>query len=91
MEAEYWGNAKGWLRDYFPTTIVRDRYDGCHSGGRWLAFADESDYLPTFLEDDDPYIWKRTTWIYGRGDTPGEAMDDLIRRVNALCEEKGEA
>lgn len=89
MEKEYWTNADGWLRDYFPTTIVRDRYDGCHSGGAWLAFPDDSEYLPPFIEDDDPYIWKRTTWVYGRGESPGEAFSDLVRRVEEITKEEG--
>ena len=55
----------------------------------WLAFPDDSEDLPPFIEDDDPYIWKRTTWVYGRGESPAEAFSDLVRRVEEITKEEG--
>jgi hypothetical protein len=54
-----------------------------------VLFPDDSDDLPPFIEDDNPYIWKRTTWVYGRGESPAEAFSDLVSIAEDIIRERG--
>ena len=43
-----------WNESYYPTTIVIDRYNGCYSGGKWLAFPCFFYDVPEEIEGEDP-------------------------------------
>lgn len=69
--------------DIFPVTIVMDRYEGCASGGKYLAFDCDFWDVPDEIEDADAiadHFWQTTTDTIGRGATPQDALDDLCAR-----------
>lgn len=70
--------------DLFPVTIVADRYDGCYSGGKWLALQVNCDDVPDEIGASDPdeeMFWREhddMRFPIGKGNTPNEALADLI-------------
>lgn len=68
----------------YPLTIVTDRFGGTYTGGKYLAFPlDSYSKLVTdnyeedgaiLIDKESPSLPQR---IYGVGDTPNEALDDL--------------
>jgi len=68
----------------YPLTIVTDRFGGAYTGGKYLAFPLDNycKFVTDNYEEDgsilidkeDPSIPQR---IYGVGDTPNEALEDL--------------
>lgn len=75
----------------YPLTLISDRYQGCYSGGRWLAF---NEYLDAVyhavgfgFEDDDvtcSEFWADPQPI-GVGDTPDEAIQMLVELIEDGC------
>lgn len=68
----------------YPLTIIADRYGGAYSGGKYLAWALDHWNVPFDASDGDRdcmLFWAENTIPVGRGDTPNEAMEDLIRRL----------
>lgn len=73
-----------WLESHYPTTIVRDRYNGTYSGGEWLAFPLDYWDVPGEVDGGDPecmMFWEHYDGIVGRGATYQEAMEDLIKQM----------
>lgn len=83
-----------WLETHYPTTIVRDRYNGTYSGAEWLAFPldywnvpDEVDGGDSDEEDLDRIYTLRDmgylpyVMIYRKNDAP-RIYSDLQRWVN---------
>ena len=74
--------------DIYPLTIVSDRYGGCYSGGKYLAFNLFPWDLPREIEGSDVdcggFWWSDAckAYIVGKGKTVTEAIDDLARRLN---------
>lgn len=71
------------LPDIYPLTIVNDRYSGTYSGGEYTAWARYPEDIPKAVFGDDTSCWdyfRTTRDIYGRGDTPNEAIIDLEKR-----------
>jgi prevent-host-death family protein len=76
-----------WAEHPYPCTIVADRYTGVYSGGRWIAYPLQPDDIPWAVEGDDStcseFWWDRNAddrlIPVGRGDTPMQAHDDLVR------------
>ena len=71
------------IPDIYPLTVVSDRYNGTYSGGKYTAWALYPEDIPGAVFSDDNTCWNyfRTTRdIYGRGDTPNEAIIDLEKR-----------
>lgn len=69
-----------WCNGCYPTTIIKDRYDGTYSDGRWLAFPCLFDKVPPEIEGQDPEcrrFWDNYKGIVGKGKTPQEAFDNL--------------
>lgn len=73
----------------YPVTIMKARYQGCYEGGQWLAFnCDHYDVPMAVIEDDiacatffDEYNKsnrKKNQCKIGRGETPDEALKDLV-------------
>ncbi len=75
-----------------PLYIIRDRYNGAYSGGKYLAFNLTSygvSRLPidagdcecnAFWEGRDP-DYDVNDYIIGKGNTPEEAYEDLVRKL----------
>jgi len=74
------------IDDVHPVTIIDDRYSGCYSKGVFLAFnlepwdvpkavyGGDIDYLDFWGEESEKYI-------IGNGNTPEEAYQDLVEKV----------
>jgi hypothetical protein len=72
----------------YPLTIVRDRYTGCYSGGKFTAWNLYPEDISEEIYADDvgcSSFFSHTKIIYGRGETPNDAFMDLI---NMLEKEK---
>ena len=68
----------------YPLTIVRDRYTGCYSGGKFTAWNLYPEDIPEEIYADDvgcSIFFSRTKIVYGRGKTPDDAIMDLINRL----------
>lgn len=64
----------------WPLTIISDRYDGVYSGGKWTAWNMNHWDISDMVSGDDmdcPDFFSTPNLIYGRGETPEEAIDDL--------------
>ena len=69
--------------DIFPVTIIADRYGGCASDGKYLAFGCDFWDIPEEIEAADAiadHFWQTTTMTIGRGATPQTALEDLCER-----------
>jgi len=79
-------------RAVYPVVIRQARYSGIYEGGKWIATASTSDIPePEFYdyltgEDMDAinFFLSPGARYIGRGATPNEAYDDLMRRVKDL-------
>ena len=75
------------MEDIYPLTIVRDRYTGAYSGGKFIAWPAEPYQIAEDPQADDTtcmlfWIWVEENKIpYGRGETPEEAVRDLQQRL----------
>ena len=86
--------------DIYPVTIISDRYTGVYSGGEWTAWACGADDIPEGIFDSDvecAKAWsklkrdrKKGKIIFGVGNTPNEAMRDLIKSNNQITASKEE-
>ena len=69
----------------YPLTIINDRYGGLYSGAHYLAFNLEPWDVPRGIswggDVDCAEFWgeESVQYIIGKGDTPEEALNDLIR------------
>ena len=69
----------------FPVTIIDDRFGGLYSGGAYLAFNLEPWDVPKVFswggDIDCADFWgeESSRYLIGKGDTPAEAYNDLIR------------
>lgn len=72
----------------YPLTIVNDRYGGTYSGGEYTAWRCYPWSVPDEILGDDGECADffrgangKYNIIYGRGNTPGEAVSDLAKRL----------
>jgi hypothetical protein len=77
------------MTDLYPVTIVKDRYGGSYSRGKWLAYNLDEDIVakldPLPHGDDDvsmnnfwgDYYEINPVFLIGIGNTPDEALRDL--------------
>ena len=77
--------------EIYPLTVIKDRYRGTYSGGKYLAFNLDFNEIPEdVIGSDVPcrQFFYETDLIYGRGNTPDEAIWDLAtQRLRAkVCE-----
>lgn len=66
------------MSDIYPLVVVLDRYNGTYSGGKWTAW--NLSYVPWKIDADDTEcadFFAKNMIVYGRGETPQEAIDDL--------------
>ena len=76
--------------DIYPLTIVRDRYRGTYSGGKYTAWNLRPDEVPAQIFWDDcgcADFFDSTEKLYGRGATPEEAIKDLEKRLEERNED----
>ena len=81
----------GFMEDkIYPLVIIRDRYTGVYSGGKYTAWSgDVEDILPPPEVEDEDVIcrnfWyeqeKNPTYIVGKGNTVSEALADLYIKL----------
>lgn len=72
------------MANIYPLTIVSDRYSGVYSGGQFTAWNMAYNDIPLDPILDDVscmYFWDTTDIIIGRGETPQDAIEDLIKRL----------
>jgi hypothetical protein len=78
-------NRAFWLEEHYPTTIVRDRYSGLFSGGKYVAFPSSFDELDPAIGGDDgdcaAYWAEADQSPYGVGETPQEAVQHLKEKL----------
>ena len=80
----------------YPCTIFVARYSGAYEGGRFVCFPLKHDEIPEAATADDVtamWFWltdpvgdaveSPETRFVGRGDTPDEALADMIGRIEA--------
>lgn len=70
--------------DIYPLTIIKDRYMGTYSGGKYLAFNLDFDEIPEdVIGSDVPcrQFFYETDLVYGKGSTVDEAIKDLARQI----------
>lgn len=72
----------------YPLTIVTDRYCGAYTGGKYLAFPLDNycKFVTDNYEEDGSILIDKESpslpqRIYGVGETPNEALDDLKKLV----------
>ena len=68
----------------YPLTIVRDRYCGSYSGGKYIAFNLESPDVPKEVFGDDGTamkFWKHCKLVVGVGGSPDSAVKDLANNL----------
>ena len=70
------------VEDIYPLVIVADRYGGCYSGGKYLAF-NMYDAPDDAFGDDTTVIeyFRKTKDIIGKGRSPQAAAEDLARKM----------
>lgn len=67
-------------RDIYPLTIVKDRYNGAYSHGKYTAWNLNPCYVPEEIcsSDVECYdFWLDNHLPVGLGDTPWEAVENL--------------
>lgn len=78
----------------WPVTIVKARYQGSYEGGLWLAFDCQYWQVPeavygddiscsTFFDEYNKSNRKKNPLKIGRGETPEEALKDLVAQYYA--------
>ena len=87
-------SAERWLRTEWPTTILRDRYDGVYSGGRWTAFPIPAEAVPLAVSDQD--VPCREFWSKNRADAGvpvgvGATVEEAIRQLKDAVTRLAEA
>ncbi len=63
----------------FPLTIIAVRHPGMADGAPYLAFREQPGAVNAVFTD--PKFFTKHQGVYGRGDTPDEALHDLIDRL----------
>ncbi len=72
------------IDNIYPLTVVADRYGGCYSGGKYLAFNMDFECVPEEINSDDVTVhefFRDTELIIGKGNTITEAVIDLARKL----------
>ena len=73
-------------KSVYPCTIISDRYGGVYSKGAYTAWFLDWEHVPEDIDCDDIScmdFWRDNETIVGLGDTPNEALEDLILKLIA--------
>lgn len=68
----------------YPLTVIKDRYSGLYSGGKYIAFNKEYYEVHKAVNgNDDECInfWECYSDIVGKGNTPKEAIENLLESI----------
>ena len=71
--------------DIYPLVIIKDRYTGVYSNGKYTAWNMYFEDIPREIDEDDVTchnFWHSYNGIVGLGKTPNEAIDDLHKKLN---------
>lgn len=80
--------AKLWLKLKYPVTVVKDRYGGCYSGGRWVAFPLDTSEIPKEVMGEDiecGEFWDLNEEPVGIGHWAEDAVDDLEYLIGKIA------
>lgn len=74
------------MNEIYPLTIVRDRYTGVYSGGKYTAWNLNPQFIPHAIVEDD--VTCRIFWIeniipVGVGETINEAIECLRKQLES--------
>lgn len=76
------------LYNIYPLTIVKDRFNGTYSGGKFVAWNCDISHVPKDTQSRDAFFawndideYPHDYSIYGVGDTPNEACADLLEKL----------
>ncbi len=73
--------------DIYPLTIIKDRYTGVYSHGKYTAWNISFEDIPYAIDDEDTecrsFWYSNENACIGLGDTPEDALEDLIRKIEA--------
>lgn len=77
---------RDYVKDLYPLTIVKDRYGGTYSGGKYTAWHLDYFNLPEEIDEDDctcADFWTAdgNYYLVGKGDTVEQAYKDLVEKV----------
>lgn len=79
------------MNDIYPLTVVKDRYGGAYSGGKYTAWNMDSHEIPIDIDSDDNMceaFWVYNTIIVGKGNTMDEAVDNLAKLLENSIDNK---
>ena len=82
--------AKTWLEFVYPLTIVKDRYGGCYSSGRYVAYPCEFYEVDEAVGGEDGEcmaFWDEFQGVVGRGGRADEAVFRLIAEMKNIAEQ----
>lgn len=77
--------------DIYPLVIIKDRYTGVYSGGKYTAWNMDLEDIPQDIEEDDVSchdFWFSYDGVVGLGKTPNEAAEDLHRKLERERKER---
>lgn len=75
--------------DIYPLVIIKDRYTGVYSGGKYTAWNIYLEDIPQAIEADDVTcftFWHSYDGAVGLGNTPNEAVEDLRQKLGKPSE-----
>lgn len=73
--------------DIYPLVIIKDRYTGVYSNGKYTAWNMYFDEIPQDIDGDDIScydFWHEYEGIVGLGETPSEAVEDLRQKMGRV-------
>lgn len=83
------------MTDLYPITIIKDRYNGVYSGGKWTAWNCRPWRVPEDIFEDDVSCmeyWNKSEHyddpFCGVGETIEDAIEDLQRNIEKFNEIK---
>lgn len=77
--------------DIYPLVIIKDRYTGVYSNGKYTAWNMYFEDIPREIDEDDVTchnFWHSYDGIVGLGETPNDAIQDLRKKLNSERNEK---
>lgn len=85
------------INEIYPCTIIKDRYYGIYSGGKWTAWNIDAGDIPSGQKENDMSCaefwddfnsdrigtnnWFGQKVFVGKGASPSEALEDLARKI----------
>jgi len=71
-------------KEPLPVIIIMDRYGGCYSGAKWVAWNKHAEPEGSNGGDVEcSTFWYELDEPFGKGATPQEAYEDLKSKLNS--------